>query len=568
MPTQLELLLHLRVVFDDAVVNDGDVARTVEVRMGVHRLGRPVGRPASVANARIEAARGVLALERQRPYRLCPLSGAGPPGLAGANEGDTGRVVTAIFQSREARKQRLERVAGAYDPDDAAHGTSLLVGFSGPEGSVAVEHGEPLAEHLDELGIERFDHDPNHWLGARRPNEQAHIIAIDSVVTEQLVKERLHREVVEVLARDAQELLGHSPPGGAREVGERSAPHDQLGEQETRQEAVPGRGEVAEDHVTGLLATENPRTLLERQQDVAVTDVRLFDLDAGRSERAVETEVAHRGDGDAAAEHVALVTVEGEEHHEIVAVAYRSLVVDGDQAVGVAVDRETQVGVELAHGVHQAATCVEPASSLMLRPSGRSWMTVTSAPVEAKSSWTTCDAAPFAQSTTMRRLERSAGASSRRCLTYSCSADSSISTTSNSIADRTGGREQRALNGCFGGKVELCAADTEDLQSIVVVRVVRRRHDNAGAMALLGDHGDAGGREVTEVDPMRSAVTQSREDGRRQGGRTLSSVVPHEDSHRQHGCDRASEPVRQLDGNLVARAASNSVRAKSHGHGH
>ena len=73
MAALLELLLQLRVVLDDAVVDDGDVARTVQVRVGVDGLGRAVGRPAGVADARGEARGRVLALELQgaRPTR-CP----------------------------------------------------------------------------------------------------------------------------------------------------------------------------------------------------------------------------------------------------------------------------------------------------------------------------------------------------------------------------------------------------------------------------------------------------------------------------------------------------------------
>ncbi len=129
MPALFERLLQLRVIFDDAVVNDGDVARAVEVRMGIYRLGGPVGRPASVANARAKSARRALALEHQRAHGLCAHRGASPPGFSGAHQRDARGVVPAVFQSREALKQRVERVAGAYDPDDAAHGLSLLVGF-------------------------------------------------------------------------------------------------------------------------------------------------------------------------------------------------------------------------------------------------------------------------------------------------------------------------------------------------------------------------------------------------------------------------------------------------------
>ena len=40
-----------RVVLDDAVVNDGDLARAVHVRVGVGVRGAPVGRPAGMPHA-------------------------------------------------------------------------------------------------------------------------------------------------------------------------------------------------------------------------------------------------------------------------------------------------------------------------------------------------------------------------------------------------------------------------------------------------------------------------------------------------------------------------------------
>jgi hypothetical protein len=59
----LELaFLEAVVIFDDAVVDDGDFAGLVEVRMGIFIGGRAVGGPAGVADA--EAAGDGLNLEK------------------------------------------------------------------------------------------------------------------------------------------------------------------------------------------------------------------------------------------------------------------------------------------------------------------------------------------------------------------------------------------------------------------------------------------------------------------------------------------------------------------------
>ena len=58
MAARLEALSEFRVVLDDAVVDDRDVARTVQVRVSVDRFRRPVRGPTRVADAGGEALRG------------------------------------------------------------------------------------------------------------------------------------------------------------------------------------------------------------------------------------------------------------------------------------------------------------------------------------------------------------------------------------------------------------------------------------------------------------------------------------------------------------------------------
>ncbi len=62
-----------------------------------------------------------------------------------------------------------------------------------------------------------------------------------------------------------------------------------------------------------------------------------------------------------------------------------------------------------------SSTWVDPQFSLILRPLGVLCIIVRRAPVAAKSSWATCDAAPLAQSSTRCSDEKSPGTSSRRC---------------------------------------------------------------------------------------------------------------------------------------------------------
>ena len=94
---------------------------------------------------------------------------------------------------------------------------------------------------------------------------------------------------------------------------------------------------------------------------------------------ATEPEVGHHGDDHGVAgEHLALVPVDGGDGDDLVAVDEPALGIDGERAVGVAVEGDADVG---ARGARRppAAACgwVEPQPSLMFVPSGSAWSTST-----------------------------------------------------------------------------------------------------------------------------------------------------------------------------------------------
>ena len=66
-----ELLLEAVVIFDDAVVDDGDFAGLVEVRMGIFVRGRAVRGPARVADAE-DAGGGFRRRSAARPSSMLP----------------------------------------------------------------------------------------------------------------------------------------------------------------------------------------------------------------------------------------------------------------------------------------------------------------------------------------------------------------------------------------------------------------------------------------------------------------------------------------------------------------
>ena len=106
--------------------------------------------------------------------------------------------------------------------------------------------------------------------------------------------------------------------------------------------------------MTRLLAAEGETVGIERRQHVAVPHVRLTHPDAVRLHGQAEPEVGHDRHHDRVAGQVAPAgEVEGEEGQEDVAVHHRSAVIDRDDAVGVAVEGQAEVGPPLDHGAGQ-----------------------------------------------------------------------------------------------------------------------------------------------------------------------------------------------------------------------
>ena len=119
-----ELLFQLDIVFDDAVVHDDDFAGAIAVRMGIFLGGAAVRGPARVADA-------VDAVERSDANRFFEIAqlarGAANFQLAViADDGDSGRVVAAIFEAAQAVENQRHNALWADITDDSAHDGMLL----------------------------------------------------------------------------------------------------------------------------------------------------------------------------------------------------------------------------------------------------------------------------------------------------------------------------------------------------------------------------------------------------------------------------------------------------------
>ena len=119
---------------------------------------------------------------------------------------------------------------------------------------------------------------------------------------------------------------------------------DEIGQQDPGQQSVAGGGQISEDHVAGLLASEDKAAIIERVQDVAVADADLNDLDPGLGECDMETEVAHHRDNDCSAKATGLGEISGEEHQQGVTVDDRPGLVNRHKPVSVSVKSQTDAG--------------------------------------------------------------------------------------------------------------------------------------------------------------------------------------------------------------------------------
>ena len=116
----LQLAPQSRVVLDDAVVDDGQRARAVGVRVGIGVRGLAMGRPARMTDADVR-------LDRMLEQRLLEIGDLTDPAAhlqaTAVDDGEAGRVVAAIFEALEAFDEERRRVLVAHVPDDPAHET-------------------------------------------------------------------------------------------------------------------------------------------------------------------------------------------------------------------------------------------------------------------------------------------------------------------------------------------------------------------------------------------------------------------------------------------------------------
>ena len=115
--------------------------------------------------------------------------------------------------------------------------------------------------------------------------------------------------------------------------------------------------------MAALLPAEPAPGHLHALEDVLVSDRRADDVPPGRLDRGLQAPVRqHRDDEAAARQRIALKAVKGEDPEHLVAVDDVAARIDRDQAVGIAIEREADVGTALDHGPRERGRIGRPAS--------------------------------------------------------------------------------------------------------------------------------------------------------------------------------------------------------------
>ena len=115
-----QLVLDLKEVFDNAVVNERQATIVGQVWMRIH-IGRCAVRgPPRVPNAGVTSGEGVRGQVVDQSLKLAGLFGRDHFARLGEH-GNAGRVVSAVFLALESAEKHAERVLATHISDDSAH---------------------------------------------------------------------------------------------------------------------------------------------------------------------------------------------------------------------------------------------------------------------------------------------------------------------------------------------------------------------------------------------------------------------------------------------------------------
>ena len=122
------------------------------------------------------------------------------------------------------------------------------------------------------------------------------------------------------------------------------------------QQAIARGREIRQHDVAGLFAADVDALLHHARDDIAVADLRALQLHADALEMVLEAEVGHDGGDDGVLRQPALAFPRCRDHAEqLVAIDDLAVLVAHHDAVGVAIERDADVGAIVVHRIDHGA---------------------------------------------------------------------------------------------------------------------------------------------------------------------------------------------------------------------
>ncbi len=123
-----------------------------------------------------------------------------------------------------------------------------------------------------------------------------------------------------------------------------AGPRQDVQDLQRRDDAVAAGGVLADDDVAALLAAEAGAREEHRVEDVAVAHVVSHHAATGRLDDRGQAAVGEDADDDGLlGKRAAVEPIEGDDAQQLVAIDDRAALIDGDAAVGVAIEAEADV---------------------------------------------------------------------------------------------------------------------------------------------------------------------------------------------------------------------------------
>src|SRR5882757_223558 len=233
-----------------------------------------------------------------------------------------------------------------YDDRSAKPNFSDLLRCRG----VAERVADLVDDLLDQDAVVALAHHPDHRLGAGGADQQA-ALAVEAFFA--VDDRRFHPGMVERLAAAVAHILEDLRQRIEAMADFRHRPAKFLHHGEHLQrgdEAVAGGGIVGQDDMARRLAAEIVALLQHLLEHVAVADRRAHHADALAFEEAFEPEIGHHGGDDTGLGETAVFLPALRDHSQkLVAVDHMAALVDQDDAIGIAIERDADIGAHLAH---------------------------------------------------------------------------------------------------------------------------------------------------------------------------------------------------------------------------